>query len=70
MGGELLSSETASNGGAASHDIEEARKIFDIQQGLGFSFSGDPGAEVKRGVDMEEKDRAKIEDWEKQKGDQ
>jgi hypothetical protein len=70
MGGELLSSETASNGGAASREVEEARKIIDIQQGLRFCFSGDPVLEVKQGVDMEENDRAKIEDWEKQNGDQ
>jgi hypothetical protein len=68
-GGVLPTNESVSNGGAASRDLVEARKIFDIQQGLGFSFSGDPELEVKRGVVMEEKDRAKIEDWEKQKGD-
>jgi hypothetical protein len=48
----------------------EARKIIDIQEGLGFHFTRDPLLEVQRGVDLEVSDRAKIEDWERRKVDQ
>jgi hypothetical protein len=43
----------------------EARKIVDIQEGLGFCFSGSPIIEAQRGVSWEDFDSSKIEDWEK-----
>ncbi|WJX32650.1 hypothetical protein P8452_20950 [Trifolium repens] len=72
--GELLpqagvggSAESSSNGGEANRKLLEARKIVDIQEGLGFCFSGSPNMEAKRGVELEDLDRVKIEDWEKKR---
>jgi hypothetical protein len=45
----------------------EARKIIDIQEGLGLVFAGSPITEAQRGVALEDLDRAKIEDWEKKR---
>jgi hypothetical protein len=59
------SAESSSNGGEASRKLLEARKIVDIQEGLGFCFSGSPIIEAQRGVLMEDADRIKIDDWEK-----
>jgi hypothetical protein len=59
------SAESSSNGGEASRKLLEARKIVDIQEGLGFCFSGSPIIEAQRGVLLEDFDRSKIEDWEK-----
>jgi hypothetical protein len=76
-GGELLpatvvgsSTESTSDGGEANHKLLEARKIIDIQEGLGFGFSGDKNVEAQRGVVMEDFDREKIAVWERRNGDQ
>jgi hypothetical protein len=72
-GGELLpqagvggSAEFSSNG-EDNRKILEARKIIDIQEGLGLVFAGSPITEAQRGVALEDLDRAKIEDWEKKR---
>jgi hypothetical protein len=76
-GGELLpatvagsSTESTSDGGEANRKLLEARKIIDIQEGLGFGFSGDKNVEAQRGVVMEDFDREKIAVWERRNGDQ
>jgi hypothetical protein len=61
------SEESVSNGGEESRKLLEARKIIDIQEGLGFCFSGNTILEVEHGVELENNDRAKIEDWERRK---
>jgi hypothetical protein len=64
------SEESVSNGkgGEESRKILEARKIIDIQEGLGFCFSGNSILEVNHGAELENNDRAKIEDWDKRNG--
>jgi hypothetical protein len=60
---ELKSSESVRS--ETNRKILEARKILDIQEGLGLHFSGNRSDEVQLGVMMEDNDRAIIEDWER-----
>jgi hypothetical protein len=76
-GGNLLSQalvdcsdESVSDGGEANRKLLEARKIVDIQEGLGIRFSGDLNLEARRGMVLEDFDKEKIVDWERRNSDQ
>jgi hypothetical protein len=64
------SDESVSDGGEANRKLLEARKIVDIQEGLGIRFSGDLNLEARRGMVLEDFDKEKIVDWERRNGDQ
>ncbi|MCH81439.1 hypothetical protein A2U01_0002226 [Trifolium medium] len=46
----------------------EARKIIDIQQGLGINFRDEEKEEIQRGIQMEVRDQQEKAEWEQSNG--